>query len=59
MKRSGDGGIICAMKDWKTYAIIALALWCAWLTWKASHPTALDPEAVWDAYETANRLPAK
>lgn len=47
------------MKDWKTYAIIALALWCAWLTWKASHPTALDPEAVWDAYETANRLPAK
>lgn len=21
------------MKDWKTYAIIALAAWCAWLTY--------------------------
>lgn len=43
------------MKDWKTYAIVALALWCAWLTWKANRPQALDPEAVWDAYETARK----
>lgn len=52
-------GIMSAMKDWKTYAIVALALWCAWLTWKASQPATLDPEAVWDAYETAKRLPVK
>ena len=43
------------MKDWKTYAIVALALWCAWLTWKASQPATLDPEAVWDAYATAKK----
>ena len=47
------------MKDWKTYAIVALALWCAWLTWQSGQPAPLDPEAVWDAYETAKRLPAK
>ena len=52
-------GIMSGMKDWKTYAIVALALWCAWLTWKASQPQPLDPEAVWDAYETAKRLPVK
>ena len=44
-----------SMKDWKTYAIVALALWCAWLTWKANRPQPLDPEAVWDAYETARK----
>ena len=52
-------GIMSGMKDWKTYAIVALALWCAWLTWKANRPQPLDPEAVWDAYETAKRLPVK
>lgn len=59
MRRWGEDGIMSGMKDWKTYAIVALALWCAWLTWKASQPATLDPEAVWDAYETAKRLPAK
>jgi hypothetical protein len=24
-----------AMKDWKTYAIIVLAAWCAYLTWRS------------------------
>lgn len=48
MKRSGDGGIICAMKDWKTYAIIALALWCAYLTWRVS------PAIVWQAHNFQN-----
>jgi len=24
------------MKDWKTYAIIILAAWCAYLTWRVS-----------------------
>lgn len=38
MKRSGEGGIMCAMKDWKTYAIVALAAWCAYLTWRTSAP---------------------
>ena len=59
MRRLGEDGIMSGMKDWKTYAIVALAIWCAWLTWKAGQPATLDPEAVWDAYETAKRLPAK
>lgn len=28
--------MICAMEDWKTYAIILLAAWCAVLTCKKS-----------------------
>lgn len=32
-----------AMKDWKTYAIIVLALWCVYLTWRVS------PALVWQA----------
>ena len=36
-------GIIHAMKDWKTYAIIVLAVWCAYLTWRVS------PAIVWQA----------
>lgn len=48
-----------AMKDWKTYAIVALALWCAWLTWKAGQPATLDPDAVWDAYQSASGPVAK
>ena len=59
MKRSDEVWYNVRMKDWKTYAIVALALWCAWLTWKANRPQPLDPEAVWDAYETAKRLPVK
>lgn len=50
-------GIMSAMKDWKTYAIVALAVWCAWLTWKSAQRRPLDPEEVWDAYETAQRTP--
>ncbi len=45
------------MKDWKTYALIALAAWCAYLTWKVSQP--LDPDAVWDAYQSASGPVAK
>jgi len=47
------------MKDWKTYALIALAAWCAYLMWKISQPQKLDPDAVWDAYQSASGPVAK
>ena len=45
------------MKDWKTYALIALAAWCAYLTWKVAQPQKLDPDSVWDAYQSAKGVP--
>ena len=33
------------MKDWKTYAIVLLALWCAYLTWRTM------PYQIWEANE--------
>lgn len=33
------------MKDWKTYAIAILALWCAYLTWRTM------PYQIWEANE--------
>lgn len=38
-------GIMSAMKDWKTYALIALAAWCAYLTWRTM------PYQIWEANE--------
>lgn len=40
--------MIHAMKDWKTYAIIILAAWCAYLTWRVS------PALVWQANNLQN-----
>lgn len=41
------------MKDWKTYALVALAAWCAWLTVRSfsPQPQTLDPEAVFTALQ--------
>ena len=41
-------GIICAMKDWKTYVIVVLVLWCAYLTWRTM------PYQIWEANEAQN-----
>lgn len=32
------------MKDWKTYALVIIALWCAYLTWRTT------PSVVWSAH---------
>ena len=34
-------GIIHPMKDWKTYALVILAAWCAWLTFKRERQAAM------------------
>jgi len=36
------------MKDWKTYALIVLAAWCAYLTWRTM------PYQIWEANEAQN-----